>query len=182
MKTIRILMGLVIFSFSTLCIAQPLNVGLSTPGKAISLDLWFHDKEKSNLGYYIRTFADSDNYYGNTGSICIDGSITNSISDGACNNADGLDHIQRTTFNRAGLMFGPTYWVTSSIQLHAGIVSGFYLSKEAFGENNERFSLEWGLDFGASYKLPVSFDLSILLSHEIEQNQSYLGFWMPVKF
>ena len=175
------LLMICLVSTSANCFAQTFNAGASTTGRAISVDMFFLNEKELSFGSYLRLFVDSKTYEGDTGSICNDGSITNSIESGACSSSGGLDHIQKTTFNRFGLMFGPTYRLTKSLLFHMGIEAGMFPSKEPYGENSETFSLEWGLDFGVSYKLPLQFDMNMMVSYETERGQPYIGLWFPFR-
>ena len=164
--------------FSPFVIA--LEVGVSGSGGAISLDLWSSKKFNSQIGLYSKFLWDFEEYEdGTTLNVCSDGAISGSSGSGTCSGHGGVSSTKPTEFNRYGLVLGPTYWLSNRIRLHGGLVAALYSSDVNIGDKSERDFTEIGADIGASYSL-ADDGSRIVLSYETEQQQTYLGFSIPV--
>ncbi len=171
---IFILMG----TFSIL--SHAVEVGISSSGKDISLDIWFQDIPKSENNFYTRIIYDFDGYHnGANVTVCNDGTISGSTGSGTCSNHGGVNSMKEAEFDRLGFAFGLSNWVSNKVQLHGGLIIGLYSSDINIGDSSEIDFTKFGLDLGISYQPSDLSNMKIVVSYETEQKRSSIGFWFP---
>lgn len=172
--------SLFVFLSMFFSICHAVEYGISSSGQNVSLDFWFQDKQKSKTGFYSRVIADFDEYQnGDMVTVCQDGSISGAIGSGTCSGHGGADYVKEADFNRVAVIVGPSYWVAEKVQLHGGLIIGFYTSDINIGDTSKHDYSEAGIDVGASYKPLSESDVKIVLSYETERDKTSIGFSMP---
>lgn len=170
---IRIVLALLTSFITPIVLA--FDIGVSTSGKDISLDIWSANTEHSGWGAYMRGVSDFEDYQnGAEVTVCRDGSISGSTGSGTCSGHSGVSHRKLAEFSRLAIAVGPTYWINKSLQLHVGLIYGMYKSDIDIGEKSKLDYSESGVDAGLSFR-PFAADLKFVLGHETEQKRTYLG-------
>ena len=167
------------FLFARECPA--IDLGASSSGKDISLDIWSSNQPPNRLGYDLRLLVDFDKYEnGSLVTVCADGSISGSVGSGTCSGHGGANHTKEAKFTRYAIMAGPTYWLTNHFQLYGGLIVGLYSSDINIGEKNAKDFTKGGLDFGVVIKPTESSKFKMIIGHETERDRSYFGFRVTI--
>jgi len=170
----KIILGIIFTITSSICYSA--DIGISTSGKDISLSFWSLSKAQSKFGWYARALFDFKTYEkNNIVTICRDGSVSGSSGSGTCSGHGGVSHSEQAEFNRLAVAIGPAFWVSNKIQLHGGILIGFYSSHVNIGNTDALDYRKVGFDFGISFKPIETSNFKIVLSHETEQSRTSLG-------
>lgn len=174
----RVSVIILLIFFPSIC--QAIELGVSTSGRSISLDMWLQNKEKSKAGFYAKILVDFDKYKnGIRVTVCQDGSISGSTGSGTCSGHGGISHTKEDEFDRYGVIVGPSYWITNKIQMHGGLIIAFYNSEVDIGDTSKNDYSGVGIDIGVSFKPLDESDIKIVISYETEQDNTSLGFWYP---
>lgn len=158
-----------------------LNIGLSSSGKDISLDMSSQKESQTDIGLYFRLIADSKEYKdGSSVTVCSDGKISGSTGSGTCSGHGGINHTKEAEFSRYAIAFGPTYWATNCLQVYGGIIFGLYSSDVNIGDTSVKDFTETGFDFGVNFKPVETSSFILVIGHETEQKRTYLGFKVSI--